>query len=218
MVGKGPGAFGDYRTEEEKMKERGGWGLPFTRGAKSGGCRAWLSATAVVCLSGLLIAGCGYTTRSMISSQYRTIYIAAFTNQINIANEESIVDKYRVNRPYIETDVTKAVTNRYLFDGNIKPVKTQDADLTLKSDIVDFRRDPLRYTNNDDVEEYRINVVVNMTMTDNKAEKVLWAENGFTGTATYFTTGAMARSEVAAVNEAIEDLARRIVERTVEEW
>ena len=167
------------------------------------------------------IIGCGYTTRSMISSKFHTIYITPFVNKVDITRETDAAYKYRIYRPMLETDITKKDTNKYLFDGNLRPVKTESADLILKGELVEFRRDPLRYTDNDEVEEYRINIVVNISLWDKKEDKLVWQENNFTGDFTYFTsftTSGTPKSEDVAVNDALDDLARRIVERTVEQW
>lgn len=164
------------------------------------------------------IMGCGYTTRSMISSKFRTIYVIPFVNKVDITNETYTSTKYRVYRPTLETDITKSVTNKFLFDGNLRPVKEKAADLILKGELIEFRRDPLRYDASDVVTEYRINLVVNISLWDKKEDKLVWEENNFTGVSSYFTTGTQAKSEDTAVNDALSDLARRIVERTVEEW
>lgn len=168
------------------------------------------------------ICGCGYSTRSMISDKFRTIYVTPFINKIDITKETDVAAKYKIYKPLIETDITKAVINKYLFDGNLKPVRQENADLTLKGEVIEFRRDPLRYTDSDEVEEYRINLVVDITLWDNKENKIAWEEKGFTGDSTYFTTFAPAsvekKSDDTAVSDAITDLARRIVERTVEQW
>lgn len=174
-----------------------------------------------VCSLTFSITGCGYTTRSMISDKYATIYITPFANKIDITRESDSGYKYRIYRPMLETDITKRVTNKYLFDGNLRPVKEQNADLILKGELVEFRKDPLRYTDNNEVEEYRVNIVVNLTLWDTKENKLVWQEDNFTGDYTYFTnytTAGTPKSEDTAVNEAIDDLARRIVERTVEQW
>ncbi len=167
------------------------------------------------------IMGCGYTARSMISDKFKTIYIVPFVNKIDITKETDAGYKYKIYRPMLETDITKAVTNKYLFDGNLRPAKSGSADLILKGELVEFRRDPLRYTDNNEVEEYRINIIVNLSLWDTKENKLVWEENGFTGDFTYFTsftTSGTPKSEDVAVNDAINDLARRIVERTVEQW
>lgn len=163
-------------------------------------------------------AGCGYSSRSMISSKYRTIYVTPFINRVDITNDADAGYKYKIYKPLLETDITSAVNNKFLFDGNLKPVQKELADVTLKGELIEFRRDPVRYTEGDDVAEYRINLVVNITLWDNKEDKLIWQENGFTGEASYFTTGPTAKSETVAVNDAITDLSRRIVERAVEEW
>ncbi len=166
------------------------------------------------------IGGCGYTTRSMISDKFRTIYITPFLSKIDITQETAVGSKYKIYRPYLETDITKSVINKFLLDGNLKPMKQESADLTLKGELVEFRKDPLRYTDSDEVEEYRINLIVNISLWDNKENKLVWEEKNFTGDTTYFalTTNTQYKSESLAISSAITDLARRIVERAVEQW
>ena len=170
------------------------------------------------CFLNLALAGCGYTTRSLIAGKYKTIHIAPFVNKVELTQESDSNNKYKVYRPMLETEVTRAVINKFLYDGNVKPVAEDIADLALKGELVEFRRDALRYTTSDDVEEYRINIVVNMSLGDKKNGKLVWEEKNFTGNATYFVTGPQAKSEEQAVQDAIKDLSRRIVERVVEQW
>ena len=165
-----------------------------------------------------LLSGCGYTTRSMISSEYKTIYVVPFVNKIDLTQEDYAANKYRIYRPLLETDITKTVINKYLFDGNLRPVKEGIADLILKGELAEFRKDPLRYDDDNNVTEYRVNLLVNLSLWDSKANKLVWEEKNFTGDTTFFVTGSQAKSEGQAVNDALADLARRIVERTVEEW
>jgi hypothetical protein len=167
---------------------------------------------------GVQLIGCGYTTRSLISNSFKTIYITPFVNKIDITQDSYTANKYRVTRPFLETDITKSVVDKFLFDGNLKPTKAESSDLVLKGQLLEFRRDPLRYTNNDEVEEYRISIVVNIGLWDNRENKLIWEENSFVGDTTYFTRGNLAKSEDLAISDAIKDLARRIVERAVEQW
>jgi hypothetical protein len=182
----------------------------------------FLSLTVVCFLLASVLIGCGYTTRSMLSGKYSTIYITPFLNKVDITQESYSASKYRIYRPMLETDITKKVINRYLFDGNLKPVKEEKADLVLKGELIEYRKDPLRYNqDSDEVMEYRINILVNLSLWDMKENKLLWQENSFNGNYSYFptpTNNVIVVTETAAVNNAIEDLARRIVERTVESW
>jgi hypothetical protein len=163
----------------------------------------------------LLSAGCGYTTRSMIASKYHTVYVPPFTSSIDITREVDVGNRYKIYRPGLETEITKSLTNKFLFDGNVKPGGMETSDLELKGELVEFRRDPLRYRANDDVDEYRLNLVVNISLWDKKENKLLWEEKNFTGDTTYFPAQ---KSEDAAIKDALSDLARRIVARVVEEW
>jgi len=179
---------------------------------------------AVSCFLVTILTGCGYTTRSMLSGKYNTIYIAPFLNKVDVTGESYSNNKYRIYRPMLETDITKKVIDKYLFDGNLRPVKAEAASLVLKSELVEYRKDPVGYTtDNNNVTEYRINIYVNLSLWDTKENKLLWQENNFNGNYSYFTSYASEGnvnivSEDTAVSRAIEDLARRIVERTVEQW
>jgi len=169
------------------------------------------------------LCGCGYTTRSMLSGNYRAIYIEPFLNKVDFTQETYSQNKFRIYRPMLETNVTKAVINRYLFDGNLKPVSENQADLILKGELVEYRKDPLSYTSdNQEVTEYRMNIYVNLSLWDRKENKLLWEEKNFNGNYSYFTSFASNNniivSEDTAVSNAIDDLSRRIVERTVEQW
>jgi len=183
----------------------------------------FFSLAAIFCLLTAALSGCGYTTRSMLSGKYRTIYITPFLNKVDITQESYSAGRYRIYRPLLETDITRRVINKYLFDGNLKPVKEELADLVLKGELVEYRKDPLSYTaDNSEVTEYRINVYVNLSLWDTRENKLVWEENRFNGNASFFTSFASGNvikiTEDAAVNNAIEDLSRRIVERTVEQW
>lgn len=183
-----------------------------------------ITLSAACCLLSAVLIGCGYTTRSMISDKFKTIYITPFINKIDLTSEAAVAYKYRIYRPGLEQDITKTVINKFIFDGNLRLADKESADLTLKGELVEFRKDPLRYNDgNDEVAEYRMDIVVNLNMWDNKEDKLLWEENGFTGDFTYFPSGSdienvTTKSDEQAVPDAIADLARRIVERTVEQW
>jgi hypothetical protein len=162
------------------------------------------------------VVGCGYTTRSIVSTRYRIIHIEPFTNTIDFTKEADT--RFRLYRPGLETEITRSVVNRFLLDGNLRPGPQEKADLLLTGELVAFKKDPVRYTDNDDVSEYRINIVISLTLKDTVTGKILWTEGQFTGDTTYFVSGAQAKSEVSAVNAALTDLARRVVERVVEDW
>lgn len=163
------------------------------------------------------IAGCGYTTRSGVVS-FRTVYVAPFKNDIDYTSEFNEANRIKSYFPLLEVKITNEVVNRFLFDGNLKVVKEENADVIIKGELLDYIRDVLRYDDNNNPLEYRISLVVKLSLRDAKDNKQLWEENRFVGDTTYFASGSTAKSEATAVNDAVVDLARRIVERTVEVW
>ena len=164
------------------------------------------------------ISGCGYTTKSLLPSDLKTIYVENFVNGIKVTDESSDVRMYRGYRPGMELEVTRTIRDKFLRDGNLKLADLERADLVLKGELIDFRNEALRFSRDDDVEEYRVRLVVNMEMDNGKNGTVRWTENNFAGESLYRTSGPLVKTETVAIKEAAHDLARRVVERTIEEW
>jgi outer membrane lipopolysaccharide assembly protein LptE/RlpB len=165
-------------------------------------------------LLAVMFPGCGYTTGSLISSRYKTVFVEPFENKIDYMNQ----DDRKIYIPQMETKVHDAVIDRFMFDGNLKIAEKGNADLVLKGKVLSFNRGDLSLTNNNDVKEYRLTVTVALTLWDTVNEKVVWEEPSFSGDTTYFTTGALAKSEATAIQDAVNDLARRAVDRTIQDW
>ncbi len=159
----------------------------------------------------------GYTTGSLLPSNIKTIFIDNFVNKIDVTVETTNVNKYKLYRAGLETDITNSVQNAFNRDGNLLLAKQKDGDLKLYGDLVAVDRQGLRYDTNDNYEEYRLYIIVNLVMKNSKDE-VVWEEKNFTGESTYSLTGSNAKSENAALDEAINDLSQRILERTIEDW
>ena len=170
----------------------------------------------IILVAGL--SGCGYTTRSLLPPHIKKIHVENFKNSIDITEETSDKTIHRTYKPRLELDVTKAIIDKFIFDGNLKIASAGDADTILTGELIDFRREGLRYDESDNIEQYRIVIVVRIKLEDLKENKIMWEFGGFAGSYDYYTIGSQAKSESAAINEAIDDLARRIVEQTIEVW
>jgi len=175
--------------------------------------RIILLATCYLLLA-TFIGGCGYTTRSALPVTFKTIAIPTFTNKIAIENSSP---NYKTYYPGLEIKITKAIVDRFVYDGNLRIAKEEDADLILAGELVDYLRQVLRYSEADEVEEYRLSLVVNIVLKDREGN-ILWKEANFIGDTTYRITGSLAKTEAQALEEAVKDLARRIANRTVEGW
>ncbi len=179
--------------------------------------RNWPLLTAY-CLLLTATVGCGYTTRPGLASHLKTVYVKPLVNKIDVTQLTTSDGRFPIYRHRMEVDLTNAIISRYQFTGLLRPATAERADCRLDGELVEFRRDALRYNASQQVEEWRLNVVVNLRFVDQTTQTVLWEESRFTGDTTYFALGAKAESESAALDRAITDLARRIVERSVENW
>ena len=169
----------------------------------------------------LLFLGCGYSAHSVYRGPYKTIFIEPFTNKVDILSENatSLSQRFRTYYPLLETNIRSAVINRFMYEGGFRLAAKDAADLILKGDLIDYQRDALRYENNQqDVAEYRVSLIMHLILFKRGDEKPLWDEPNFVGDASYFTSGAQAKSEKTALDDAITDLARRVLERLVENW
>ena len=162
--------------------------------------------------------GCGYTTRPGLASNLRTIYVKPFVNKIDVTQLTTGDERFPIYRHRMEADLTNAIIDRFQFTGLLRPAGAERADTRLEGELIAFRRDALRYDANQQVEEWRLNVVVNLRMFDQTKQTLMWEEESFTGDTTYFAVGAKVESEAKALDRAITDLAKRIVERAVENW
>ena len=174
--------------------------------------------TGIALLAVFSFAGCGYTTKAKLPEGVQALHIEPIKNAIDLSTEVSDKTRFKVYRPGLEVDITHAITNRFVFDGNLRVVSADKADAVLRAKLIDYRRDPLRYTSEDDIQEYRLNVTIDAALIDARTQEVLWHETSLTGDATFFLSGSRAISEDEATAKAVEDLARRVVERTVELW
>jgi hypothetical protein len=164
------------------------------------------------------VSGCGYTTKTMLPDNVKTVHVDIFDNNIDITKEVSAKDKYEVYRPNLEVDLRDAIVNRIFLDGNLKIIDKDSADAVLEGQIMQYRKDPLRYQD-EVVQEYRISIVCDIKLVDRRdPSKVLYEEENVTGDTTYFTAGVLQKTETDALNDAMSDLARRIINKIVENW
>jgi len=162
----------------------------------------------------LTVAGCGYTTGSLLPSNYKKIAVEPFQNKVAYVEENNT----GLYVPLLESKVRTSIIDRFLFDGNLHIADPDKANLVLNGDLIGIAQDDLRQDVNQNIQEYRIRIIVALTLTDTATGKVLWNEPSFTGETTYFLTGPQAQSQSAAIDAALTDLATRVVERTIENW
>ncbi|MCX5716440.1 MAG: LptE family protein [Candidatus Omnitrophica bacterium] len=171
------------------------------------------------CLLIAVLSGCGYTTKSLLPTHIKTVYVENFKNSIDIAAEVSSKKPFRLYSPGLENELTNAVAERFIFDGNLKVAKNPDeADSILSGELLEYIKEPLRYDDNENVTEFRVRVSASAKFLDKSANKIIWQLSNFCGESSQRTSGSLQKSEAQARSEAVDDLARRIVEKTTEVW
>jgi hypothetical protein len=109
---------------------------------------------------------CGYRLSglgSLLPEATRTIAVPAFIN-----------DTFE---PYVDVEVTKAVTDEFIADGRLRVVDVDMADVVLHGRVMKYEVTALSYSPGSVVQQYRVRITVNARLEDRRVNKVLWQEN-----------------------------------------
>lgn len=158
-----------------------------------------------------LVSGCGYTNRAVLPNNIRSIAILPFKTEIP-------PERVYTFEPGFEIDVTEGVIKRILFDGNLKVKDLSKADARLEGVIIDYYQEATRYNSLQSVSEYRLYLVCRLKLIDQRTDEVIWEESSFSGDTEYFLEGARAKPEATALTSVIDDFAKNVVDRIVEDW
>ncbi|MBI4358159.1 MAG: LptE family protein [Candidatus Omnitrophica bacterium] len=168
---------------------------------------SWIWALAVFSF----LAGCGYTQEAQIPGGIKTIAVRPFKNEIPPKEQFAY-------RPGLEVELTNALIDRFIFDGNLKVADETKADAVFEGAIISFEQEGLRFDRLESVEEYRLFLVVKFKLIDQRTKEILMEEPNFSGRAEFFVNRNPAGNRRLAANSATFDLARSLVDRIVEEW
>lgn len=171
--------------------------------------RAFRSACA--CLMVLFVASCGYTSKTKLPHDIKSIYVETALNKIAIEQMYSY-------QPGIEMDVTNAVIRRFQTDGNLKIAAADKADAVLSMDLISYEQEGVRFNPLESVAEYRLYIVLALVLRHRETGEIIWKEDSFSGNKEYFVTQVRSQGQKAATEGAIEDIARKVVDRVVEDW
>lgn len=162
----------------------------------------------------LFFSGCAYTTRAALDPEWKTVYVAPIMNKVDFTN----ASERQLYAPLLEVKLRTAVSEKFVRDGYFKVANQADeADVILKMTFKEFAHYPLRYDLDRNVIEWRVTLIADLEFWDNHRQEVVWA-GSFGGSQDRFRLGTKAIPEDAAIEEAVNDLANRVVERAVENW
>jgi len=162
-----------------------------------------------------VISGCGYTVGGF-KYQGSKLVISPAVNKIDITSESRKYSGYVTYPVLIEDELTNALIRQFNIDGHLIVVSRSPQALGLSCIINQYKKETLRYNNDDDPEEQRLRLYVKMKLVS--AQDEVLQERNIVGETEYFLIGRNAKSEEAAQIDLVNDTARRIVEAVVEEW
>jgi outer membrane lipopolysaccharide assembly protein LptE/RlpB len=157
------------------------------------------------------LSGCSYTRKTVLPRNIKTIYVETVKNKLD-------ADKIYAYQQGLEMDITNAVIRRLQQDGTVKVVKKESADAILKTDLLQFEQEGLRFNQLEGVQEYRLFVVVKLRLVDAKTGDLIWEEPSFTGDNEYYVTNETSIGDQKASVDVVNRLAFNIVDRIVEDW
>ena len=177
--------------------------------------RIYFSAVILLCMCA---SGCGYSSSALLPAGLDSVHVDNFVNGINPTREVSSRRNSYSYRPAMENDITRAVVNGFIFGRHLDIQTKDNAALRLEGTLVDFRQYPLTYSDDYNIEEFRMEVFVDISLYNNRTGELMWEEKSLMGQTNYYVEGPNKINGAEALKDVVDDLAARIVERTVEAW
>lgn len=159
----------------------------------------------------LAFSGCGYTTKTVLPRNIKTIYVETVKNKIPITN----LYAYQQG---LEMDITNAVIAGFQTDGNLRVAIRDRADAVLQMHLLAYEQEGLRFSQLEEVKEYRIYIVMSLTLVHAKTGEIIWQEPEFSGEASYYVTQLQPIGEQYTAQQAVAKVAKNIVDRVAKDW
>lgn len=120
--------------------------------------------------------------------------------------------------PRIEVLVTNTVIKQFQQDGTFRIVNADQADATLKCEIVGVGRNPARSVRGNVLSTTEFNLVLTVKYTLTGRDGKVLAPGGVSGSTSFFVGSDVATDERQALPLAAEELARHLVSQLSEGW
>ncbi len=153
----------------------------------------------------LFISGCGYTTKAyFLPSSIKGVNIQTFKNN--------------TDEPNLENELKTKLVSVFQDDGHLRIASSDEADAYLRGEIIGYTRQAMRYASDEAVQEYRLIISVNFEFIERSSGKPIVKANNFSGNASYYLSGAAAKSETRARAEALDNLSRLMLNKIITLW
>jgi len=161
-----------------------------------------MKARLLLVFMAVLCAGCGYSAQPLTKRGIKSVHVPVFDN--------------RTFRRRLEFVLTDAVKNEILYKTDLKILPRSKADSVLTGEIVDFRERVLTEDRDDNPQEVRVFVYVNVRWTDLRTGRTLMSRERVTAPTEFLA--ARGETVATATAESFRDLAELIVNLMEEDW
>jgi hypothetical protein len=171
--------------------------------------RGTLGAGAALLLLAGGLAGCPYGfSSSLLPGHIRTVAVPLLEN--------------RTQRGDLSPALADSLTEAFIDNHTLKIVGEKTADSVVEGSILEYRREPFTVDENEQVLEYRVEIVLEVRFVDVRKNKILWEEPRLSEWATYIFAesvgGQAAESEEIGIGRVLAKLTDDVLNRTVEGW
>jgi len=152
------------------------------------------------------VGGCGYKIGSMHRSDVKSIYVPVWTRGRNVYRRD------------VEKHLTEAIIKRIQTDTQYRISTQAAADTKLTGTIERIRQDVLTInTDTDEARELEVEFTVSFVWTDlRKAKEQRWDK--FRAVGRYIRSAPFSETFAVGGEDAINEVAQRIVEQLEEKW
>jgi len=150
----------------------------------------------------IFVVGCGYRLGSLLPPDLKTIAVPMFIN--------------KTIEPELETFVTNGIIDELIADGTLEVTEEENADTILLGEIIDYNKEPIRFTEDEVTREYRLIIAVRLVFKDQRHDEIMWKATRVEGESTFFIESSLHEAELEALPDAILDLSHDVVEKVVE--
>ncbi|BHH83219.1 LPS assembly lipoprotein LptE [Desulforhopalus sp. 52FAK] len=153
----------------------------------------------------ILIASCGYRNPNVYSGPSKVIYATEWKN--------------RTSELGLDSKIYRSLTKWFQKSGSLKTVRDKSgADLILAGEIVSISLPSLSYDSNNIASEVKVHLKVRYILKEIATDRVLLEVPSETWTEEYLVTSSSSTNsdnESEALDEIIENLSKKIYQRTV---
>jgi outer membrane lipopolysaccharide assembly protein LptE/RlpB len=164
-------------------------------------------AAALLAVTTLATAGCGYSLRGNLPDHIRTVAVPIFQNRTPV--------------PAVENFLTSAIANAFSANGRLRLTTADRADSILEGEITNYLLQSIAYDAAANIRQFRLSVTLNLRFRDVRRNEVLFQRTGYSDRADFAVPGTVAETittSEAALQQAATSIARSVVSFAVDRF